>query len=258
MRNVERETRNAKQLETIIKISQTPDELAVDLAREMVEMTGRSALRKKSLSVALSGGSTPKLLYSVLGSKFADLASWKYVHFFWGDERCVPPDDSESNYRMAGEVLLNKIKIPKENIHRIFGENDPESEAVRYSQEIIDKTRNRNNLPVFDLVILGLGGDGHTASIFPGDNELLKSGKICAVAKHPRTGQKRITLTAPVINNADNIVFLVTGSDKAEVVAGIIENPGIVDYPAALIEPSHGILKWYLDMDAASMLSQWA
>ena len=245
-------------LETIIKISEDQTELATELAVEITDMANRSAFRKKPFTIALSGGSTPRLLFSVLGDKFTEKADWSYIHFFWGDERCVPPDDSESNFGMTKLNLFDKIKIPHSNIHRIRGESDPEKEAKRYSAEITKITRKVNNLPLFDLIILGLGEDGHTASIFPHNRELLVSVNICDVAVHPVSGQKRVTLTGPVINNADNIIFLVTGAAKAEIVADIIESPGAVNYPAAAIEPSHGTIKWYLDLDAASMLSQWA
>jgi 6-phosphogluconolactonase len=245
-------------LETTIKISESQNELAAELAGELSEMINKAAFRKKPLTIALSGGSTPHLLFSELGDHYSEKTEWGYVHFFWGDERCVAPDDPDSNFGMTRSAFLDKINIPASNIHRIKGESIPEQEAVRYSREIKKITRSGNNLPVFDLIILGLGNDGHTASIFPKNRELLFSDKICEVAVHPVTGQKRVTLTGPVINNAENIIFLVTGSAKAEVVADIIEKPGEVSYPAASVEPAHGILKWYLDLDAASMLNQWA
>lgn len=245
-------------METIIKISENAHDLAAALAGELSEMINKAAFRKKPMTIALSGGSTPRLLFSFLGDNYSRNTDWNYVHFFWGDERCVSPEDADSNFGMTKKVLLDKIKIPRSNIHRIKGEFIPEKEAVRYSGEIKKITRAGNNLPIFDLIILGLGDDGHTASIFPQNRELLFSDKICEVAIHPVNGQKRVTLTGPVINNAENIIFLVTGAGKAKVVADIIENPGGVSYPAASVEPSHGTLKWYLDLDAASMLNQWA
>ncbi len=245
-------------METVIKISETLPDLAEELAAEISGMINRAAGRRNAFNIALSGGSTPKLLYSVLGDIYGKTTDWKHVHIFWGDERCVPPDNEESNYRMSRLALLDKIDIPESNIHRIRGEASPEREAVRYAGEIKKITGSFKDLPMFDLIILGLGEDGHTASIFPAGRELLFSEKICEVASHPVSGQKRVTLTGPVINNALNIAFLVTGTAKANVVAEIIEKPGAVSYPAALIEPVHGTLKWYLDLDAASMLSQWA
>jgi 6-phosphogluconolactonase len=234
----------------------SPFEVADKFAGEMVMMINESATKKKPFTVALSGGSTPELLFSILGDHFSKSALWEYVHFFWGDERCVPPDDHESNYGMTKRVFLDKIKIPFSNIHRIMGETDPPLEALRYSNEIAGFTAERNGLPRFDLIILGLGEDGHTASIFPGNNELLISDKICEMAIHPVSSKKRITISGKVINNADNVVFLVTGENKAEVVSAIIERPETVNYPAARIEPQPGVLKWYIDEEAAKMIDR--
>lgn len=245
-------------MDTIIKISENPQTLAADLAGELSELINRASFRKKPVTIALPGGNTPRLLFSVLGDSYSGKTDWNFVHFFWGDERCVHPDDNQSNFGMTKVTLLDKINIPGRNIHRIKGEADPVTEAERYSGEIRKFTKTMNSLPLFDLIILGLGEDGHTASIFPTNRELLDSDKLCDVAVHPVSRQKRVTLTGPVINNAENILFLVTGGSKAEIVADIIEKPGSVSYPAASIEPSHGTLKWYLDMNAASLLSQWA
>jgi 6-phosphogluconolactonase len=245
-------------METEIKISSSRADLAFEFASELAAMINNAAAKGKYLNVALSGGNTPSHLFTVLANQFADKIKWEFVHFFWGDERCVPPDDPESNYGMTRRVLFEKIKIPASNIHRVRGEDKPQKEAERYSSEILSFTRLKDNLPRFDLIILGLGEDGHTASIFPGNESLFRSGKVCEVAVHPVTGQKRITLTGSVLNNAEIIIFLVTGTAKADIVADIIERPGITDYPAASVEPVHGTLKWYLDIDAASMLSQWA
>jgi len=239
-----------------VKIFRTPYELAEKFAEELVRMITESATDKKPFTVALSGGSTPELLFSVLSDHFSRYAIWKYVRFFWGDERCVPPDDPESNYGMTKRLFLDKIKIPSENIHRIMGEKNPSEEVVRYSNEIAIFTREREGLPQFDLIILGLGEDGHTASIFPGNNKLLNSDKICEIALHPVSSRLRITITGKVINNAENVVFLVTGANKAGVVSAIIENPGTVDYPAAHIEPRTGVLEWYLDDAAAKMIDK--
>jgi 6-phosphogluconolactonase len=245
-------------MDTILKISPDQSQLASDLAEEIASSVNKAALAGRSFSIALSGGSTPKLLFSALARKSGSEVHWDIVHFFWGDERCVPPHDPESNFGMANRLFLEKVKIRNVNIHRIIGEDNPEKEAERYSLEILRFTRNKHGLPLFDMVILGLGDDGHTASIFPGQTDILTSGKICSVATHPVTGQKRITITGPVINNADTVIFVVSGAGKAEIVAEIIEKPGVSDFPAAAIEPSHGVLKWYLDIDAASMLDQMA
>jgi 6-phosphogluconolactonase len=180
---------------------------------------------------------------------------WSQVHFYWGDERCVPPTDAESNYGMTAELLLSKIEIPGENIHRIQGENDPEQEARRYGELLVKELQTYNGVPQFDLVILGMGDDGHTASIFPYQMHLWESAKNCEVAKHPGSGQKRITITGSVINTASVVAFLVTGAGKAPKVREIIQKEGDYKaYPASLVEPESGELYWFLDKDAAKEL----
>jgi len=242
-------------LDKKVKIFPSPYELAEKFAEDLVIMINESAKKRKHLSVALSGGSTPELLFSILSGQFSDSALWEFVHFFWGDERCVPPEDPESNYGMTRRKLIEKINIPSANIHRIMGESDPEKEALRYSLEISEMTGNRDGLPLFDIVILGLGEDGHTASIFPGFEELFHSDKICEVAVHPTNGQKRITITGRVINNADLVTFLVSGKKKAGIVEKIIKkNRADLVFPASYVVPLNGDLRWYLDEDAARLL----
>lgn len=239
----------------MIRIFPSPLELAEKLAEEIVLMIDESEKRKIPFSLALSGGSTPKLLYSVLGDHFSHSVNWEYVHFFWGDERCVPPGSQESNYFMTRKTLLDKIDIPASNIHRIRGEDDPVKEAARYSEDISYTTRQRNGLPLIDLFILGLGEDGHTASIFAENRELLDSEKICEVAVHPVALQKRITVTGRIINNADLVCFLVTGRNKAEIVKNILnENQEICNLPASFIVPLYGEIRWFIDKDAAELL----
>lgn len=238
-----------------MNIFSSPSILAEKFAKDLINSVNESADKKKPLSVALSGGSTPELLFSLLGDHYSKSAPWEYVHFFWGDERCVPPDHPESNYGLAKTKLFDKIDIPSSNIHRIKGEGDPEKEASRYSQEIFSYTCERDGLPVFDMIILGVGEDGHTASIFPGNLELFKSNKICEVTVHPVSQQKRITLTGRVINNSDSVTFLVTGNKKAKIVERILKSfPVAKNYPASFIIPLHGKLLWYIDIEAAILL----
>ena len=238
-----------------IKIFSSANEVAERFAEEFKRMITNSLRDNKTFTVALSGGSTPELLFSVLGDKYSKSIPWEYVHFFWGDERCVPPDDPESNYGMAFRKLFEKIEIPTSNIHRIAGEMDPKKEASRYSDEICAFIRTRDGLPEFDLILLGLGDDGHTASIFPENMELLNSLKICVVSSHPVTKQKRITITGRVINNADYVIFLVTGKKKATIVEKIINKDNYtLSFPAGNIVPVYGSLSWCLDEDAGSLL----
>jgi len=242
-------------LDSLVKIFPSPYELAKEFAREMVCMIDESAKNSKPFTISLSGGSTPEILFTLLSDNYAKIVPWKFVHIFWGDERCVPPDNTESNFGMTMRKLLSKVEIPPFNIHRIRGEDDPEKEALRYSEEISLHTRNRDGMPLFDLVLLGLGEDGHTASIFPGHLELFATDKICDVASNPTTQQKRITLTGRVINNADVVVFLITGRKKKEVVKNLFKkDPSSLNYPASHIVPAYGQVYWYLDNEAAEYL----
>lgn len=238
-----------------VRIFRTPYELAEKFAEEMVQLINNAAEQNLNISVALSGGSTPELMFSILGDHFSKSAKWEFVHFFWGDERCVPPVSPDSNFGMAFRSFFKKIHIPESNIHRIYGEQSPAREVVRYSDLILQHTRQREGFPVFDLVLLGMGEDGHTASIFPNRLDLFQSEKICEVSMHPVSHQKRITITGRVINNAENIRFLVTGKNKAQIIEKIIkkEKSG-VNLPASLVVPLNGSIEWLLDTEAGSFL----
>lgn len=206
--------------------------------------------------ITLSGGSTPKIVFNELASEYRDLIPWADVHLYWGDERCVPPTDAESNYRMTKEHLLDAIEIPEANVHRIKGEEEPEEEARRYASVLRQNVPLHGDLPQFDLVILGMGDDGHTASVFPHQIELWDSPNLCEVAVHPDSGQKRITLTGGVINQAGHVAFLVTGSNKSERLREILDKEGNYhQYPASLVAPDSGELLWFLDKAAASEIS---
>ena len=208
--------------------------------------------KNSSYHIALSGGSTPKVIFDYMAEN-AKATDWSKVHLDWGDERCVPPTDPESNYKMTVDHLLSKISIPEENIHRIFGEAAPELEAVRYGKVLGAKLPNVGGVPQFDLVILGMGDDGHTASIFPHQIGLWDSEANCEVAIHPESGQRRITITGKIINNAKAVAFLVTGKSKAEKVKSIIDKEdGHEIYPASLVAPVSDNLIWFLDEEAAT------
>ncbi|WP_435622720.1 6-phosphogluconolactonase [Flagellimonas sp.] len=210
---------------------------------------------KDLVHVALSGGSTPKIVFDVLVLEYGSKINWSNVHFYWGDERCVPPDDDQSNYKMTVDHLFSKIEVPKENIHRILGENDPGSEAMRYANLLEINLDRVDGVPQFDLVILGMGDDGHTASIFPHEIALWESEDHCVVATHPESGQKRVSINGKVINMAKEVAFLVTGQGKKEKVEIITQQKeGFDKYPASLVNPASGKLLWFLDEDAASMI----
>jgi 6-phosphogluconolactonase len=236
-----------------LRISETPKAVAKSLAEAMKEWCTDPSFRH----IALSGGSTPKLLFDILAEDYRDVLPWEALEFYWGDERCVPPTDPDSNYGMTLDRLFSRLDIPQAHIHRIAGENDPQEEAERYGALIGDRLPKVAGTPRFDLIILGLGTDGHTASIFPHEMQLWDAEAVCAVATHPESGQKRITLTGQVINRAARVVFLVTGPSKASRVREIIK--GAVQakaYPAARVAPKDGRLIWMLDEDAATGLAQ--
>ncbi|MBL7111563.1 MAG: 6-phosphogluconolactonase [Bacteroidales bacterium] len=235
-------------------IFQNPETISIVLAEKVLNMLKDSVIRKKPFYIAISGGRTPKILFEHIASLYQDPRHWDHVHFYFVDERCVPPDHSESNYGMIYETLLRYMSLPQDNVHRMKGEEDPAVEAIRYERVILDRVPFSNDFPCFDLVILGMGADGHTASIFPHEMELFHSSELCDVGTHPETGQKRITLTGKVINNASNIFFLVTGKEKSAVLARILEKGERLKFPAGLVDPIHGKLEWYLDNDAARLL----
>lgn len=238
-----------------IKIHPTAQHLAEVLASEIALLANGAKEEERIINIALSGGTTPKRLYNVLAEIYAEDIPWESVHIYWSDERCVAPDHPDSNYGFAMEHLLQSIPIPHKNIHPINGEADPKSEALRYSAEIMNSVPLRNKLPRFDLMILGLGSDGHTASIFQDRLDLIESDHICVATIHPVTGQKRVTLTGKIINNAAIIAFITTGLEKAAVVAAILNDyEEADDYPAAYIYPEDGNIIWYLDEVAAADL----
>jgi len=236
-----------------IQIYSTPG----DLNRSFTVWLKAILAEKEIVTIALSGGSTPKSLFDYWAGLPEEEIDWQKMKFFWGDERCVPPTDEESNYKMTREHLLDLVPVPKDHIFRIRGENDPEKEANRYGEILQHHLELVNGTPSFDLIMLGMGDDGHTASIFPHEMTLWDSGQNCVTASHPLSGQKRVSLTGKVINNARNVVFLVTGINKADKVKEIIGDPVLAakHYPAARVQPDSGNLFWFLDESAARKLS---
>ena len=228
-----------------------------EVAEQFSAYFAEKVANEESFHVALSGGSTPKIVFDVLAVNYADKIDWTKVHFYWGDERCVPPSDDESNYKMTAEHLFSKIEVPHENINRILGEKDPKGEAMRYANLLEIDLNRVEGVPQFDLVILGMGDDGHTASIFPHEIELWDALDHCVVATHPDSGQKRVSINGKVINTAKEVAFLVTGASKAEKVMAVVEKTiGSEAYPASLVNPKSGNLLWFLDAEAAAKLNQ--
>lgn len=207
--------------------------------------------------LALSGGSTPKLLFKILAEQYAERIDWSKLHLYWGDERMVPYADSESNYGEVQQLLLEHIDMPDAQVHPVPTAIAAEEAAKAYGLVIQHSMASHSSAPVFDLVMLGMGGDGHTASIFPHQMELLEDEAICGVATHPESGQQRVTLNGPTINNAREVYFLVTGAGKTDRVAQILnQEAGYTDFPAAHIKPLNGQLHWYLDEAAAAKVDQ--
>src|SRR5690606_32525230 len=214
-----------------------------EVAEEFSAYFAAALQGQETFHVALSGGSTPKVVFDVLALDFGSSIPWEKVHLYWGYERCVPPGDPQCNYKMTVEHLISKIEIPKENIHRILGENEPEREALRYADLLETNLAGDGGVPIFDMIILGMGDDGHTASIFPHQIDLWENPHHCVVATHPDSGQKRVSINGKVINAAKTVVFLATGPSKAEKVKAMVEGqPGYEAYPASLVEPESGDL----------------
>lgn len=218
----------------------------------------KSELQSKELvNLSLSGGTTPQALFKYWTDNYKNETDWERIAFFWGDERCVPPDDPMSNYGIAKELLFDHISgINKRLIHRIHGENDP-IEEIEWYDRILDKyLPKENDMPSIDLLMLGMGDDGHTVSIFPNQIGLWDSTDNCVETRHPETGMLRISMTGRIINNAKNIAFLVTGKNKAEKVKQIIEQSEQYQntYPAARVKPTNGNIYWFLDEEAAGLL----
>ncbi len=244
--------------------------LARDAAQRFVTLVHESITAHGRFAVALSGGSTPRDLYALLASpEFSTQIDWSRVHFFWGDERAVPPSDHESNYRMASETLLSRVKPPAQNIHRILAEQEPAHAARAYEEALrsflepqgIPGAQRKiselfaGDLPRFDLILLGLGANGHTASLFPHTQLLHETARWVAAAYIDEVKMWRITLTAPVINAAANILWLVAGADKAAMVHAVLRGDYRPDeVPAQLIRPTRGQVVWLLDRAAASQI----
>lgn len=235
----------------MIQTFKNTTEIAEAIAKMLFILMNRPGVAP--IHIALSGGNTPKEIFRYLNKTYGKRLAAKRFHFWWGDDRCVAPDNDDSNFKWANELWLGPIGISNENIHRVWGENKPEEEAIRYAKELKKFTEIDNGLPVIHLNLLGLGDDGHTASIFPNSMELLESDQWCAVATHPTSGQKRITLTGKVLNNSEQVVFIATGAGKAQMVkqVAIEQQP---EFPASHIKPPSGEVLWLIDEAAASLL----
>lgn len=227
-------------------VAQSAADRFVAFARSAIAANGQ-------FTVALSGGSTPK---TMLARLIDQPIEWAHVHVFWGDERCVPPEDDESNYRMACEALLNHVPIPDDNVHRMQGEINPTQAASNYTAEL-RVMFGRVEWPRFDLILLGLGTDAHTASLFPGTGAIYEEQRWVIGHFVEKLKAYRLTLTPSVINHAENVMFLVTGADKADALRSVL-SPTALDpdqFPAQIVQPVAGTLTWLIDQTAAAGLS---
>ena len=231
------------------------ESLSLAAAELFSQVAGRAIAERNRLLVALSGGSTPKRMFQILASPpFAQSLAWQKIHFFWCDERLVPPDHPESNYGQAFAFLFSKINIPAENLHRIRGEDPPAQAAEAYQKELKSFSERNQKWLRFDLVWLGLGADGHTASLFPGviSSEEKLSPVAAAKVNYQDRPAGRITLTPLLLNRARNLVFLVAGKDKAHALRQTLYgSPDLEKWPAQRIMPVDGKLIWLLDEEAA-------
>lgn len=237
-----------------------PAALAEGTAREVIRIVAESLERRGRCALALAGGSTPRELYETLSQEpFLERLDWSRLDLFWGDERCVPPDHPASNYAMAREALLSRVPIPEDRVHRIRGELDPLEAANLYERELRSFAGGalpRLDLLRLDLVLLGLGADGHTASLFPETPDLLGEERLAVPTLAPQTPRNRISLTLPVFNAARTVMFLVQGAGKADVLLAVLEGESLEGppLPAALVRPRTGRLLWMLDRAAAAKL----
>jgi 6-phosphogluconolactonase len=236
----------------LIEIFPTPETLADAVARHIVVRADGAIATAGRFTLALSGGATPRETYARLATDdFARWVDWERVHVLWGDERCVPPDDPRSNYRMAKEALLDRVPIPPAQIHRIRGEDDPEQAAADYERELRALLGDGG----LDLALLGMGEDGHTASLFPGQAAVQETARWVVPVYAPQMKMWRITLTPALLNQSRNVIFVVAGAGKAHRLLQVLEGPFTPELqPAQAIHPVQGRLIWMLDQAAGSQL----
>lgn len=247
-------------MELKLRIYQDLSTLSHAAAETVCAELAQAVQARGTASIALSGGSTPAALYQLLATApYAAQIPWAYVHFFWGDERCVPPNTEGSSFKQAQELLLSHVPVPPENIHRVRGELPPTEAAAEYAQVLAHNAARGLPWPCLDVVLLGLGEDGHTASLFPGPIiEAEKTQPTLAVtANYQNRPANRVTLTPRVFNDARQVLFLVAGVGKAEAVRAVLKgyaNP--IQWPASRIRPTLGTVTWMLDEAAASLINR--
>ncbi|HEX6477833.1 MAG TPA: 6-phosphogluconolactonase [Ktedonobacteraceae bacterium] len=232
------------------------DTLSHEAAQYIVRIATEAITNHGRFTIALSGGTTPRKLYGLLGSEpYRNQIDWKLVHIFWSDERCVPPHSEESNYHLAHEVLLSKISIPAVQVHRMPAETPDRNAAAREYENEMRRVFGTEGIPNFDLIQLGMGPEGHTASLFPHQPALHEQQRLVVPVSVPKPPPDRLTFTPPLLNAARNVLFLVTGSDKADALHAVLEGPYNPDeYPAQIVRPPNGEVTWMVDTAAAAKL----
>ena len=238
-----------------ISVFDTPEQLALAAAERFVEYGSELHGNLDRFSVALAGGNTPRRIYELLATeRFENRIEWSQVHLFFGDERCVPPDHPDSNYAMAYQSLISKVPIPANNVHRIIGEGNAKQNAQAYENQLRAFFAAQPS-PRFDLVLLGMGEDGHTASLFPQSAALQETVRWVVASRNEQSSQDRITLTVPIFNQARRVLILVTGKNKAQRLKEVLRpEPDSELLPVQAIAPVAGMLEWLLDAEAASLL----
>ena len=243
--------------ETKIVVLEDARALYAHAAEEIAHLAGEAVCMHGEFTLCLSGGSTPESVYAMLGTKFLLSVDWKEVQFFWGDERCVPPDNPASNFAMATRTLLSKISPRPNQIHRILGERPPAEAAAAYAEDLRSHFGlGGGEFPRFDLALLGLGGNSHTASLFPGSPAIREMERLAVeVEVADPIERHRVSMTAPVFNNAAHTMFIVAGEAKAQAVWNVLRGPRDAEkYPAQIIAPPAGEVVWLLDRAAAARL----
>lgn len=241
-----------------VAIYPNSDLLSHEAARYIVQVAHKAIAAHGRFTLALSGGSTPKKLYELLGNvPYCSQIDWALVEIFWSDERCVPPESEDSNYRMALEVFLSKIPLAASQIHRMPAD-DPQHDAASHAYTLeMQNIFGTDHIPSFDLIQLGMGPEGHTASLFPHQPSLHEQQRLVLPVTVPKPPPDRLTFTPPLLNAANHILFLVTGADKAEAVQAVLDGEYQPDeYPAQIVRPTHGKVTWMLDAAAAQKLRQ--
>jgi 6-phosphogluconolactonase len=231
--------------------------LYVRAAEEIAHFASEAICTHGEFTLCLTGGTTPAPTYELLATRFCLSVDWKEVQFFWGDERCVPPDDPASNFGMANRTMLSKLSLQPEQVHRIRGEAEPMQAAAECERDLraFFHLEQPADLPSFDLVLLGLGDNSHIASLFPHHPALREETHLAIAVDVEASPSKRISLTMPVINNAERILFLVSGEKKAEAVRNVLQGPADPEqYPAQFVKPRGGQIVWLMDKAAAHKL----